>query len=266
MAPNKPRWAGTTALTITPESGSLTLGERTLFKQILEGTYANAKAGILPRGYFGTAVDRYGMLGWVVSSCELQSIVGTRGKLTINWEPGGPHAWVPLPCDDFRMERLELYPRVERHEYFNQTTTGTGPMEDIDIETVSLVYSAVHGSSKEARAAAYQQLESDALVNDQGKLGLELVDMLRRGEETFYLVGQKFTWSFFSYVLPATSKGAIIQAPFGPGSVPSALDPELNWLRLADELEPVGVNGSMYKLTRTWLGGPQGHWDKILYK
>ena len=35
-------------------------------------------------------------------------------------------------------------------------------------------------------------------------------------------------------------------------------------LAVADE--PVGVNGSILKVTSAWLGGPDGHWDTTLYE
>jgi hypothetical protein len=52
--------------------------------------------------------------------------------------------------------------------------------------------------------------------------------------------------------------------PF-PNAGPMMGDASRSWLRLADVPEPAGVNGSVYKITSTWLGGSDGHWDKLLY-
>jgi hypothetical protein len=264
MAVKTPKWVGATSPVITPESGNFIAGERAQWRQVWEGTYASCKAAMKPRGYFGTALDGYGMLGWVVTNCELVSVRGARGKLTITWDPGGSDAWVALPCDDFNVETIELYPRIERHKLFNQTSTGSGSMADITLPMLSLCYASVHGHSAEARAAAYAQINGYADA-DQKDLGTVLVDKLRKGEETFYLAGFKYIWWYFSYALPSLSDGGVIQAPYGPGTVPTALPAGLSWLRLADSMSNAGVNGSMFKVTRTFLGGPAGHWDTDLY-
>jgi len=48
-------------------------------------------------------------------------------------------------------------------------------------------------------------------------------------------------------------------------ATPNPSKPSFSWLRLADSLNHAGVNGSMYKITRTWVGGPAGYWDPDLY-
>jgi hypothetical protein len=260
MAANTPRWAGKLALTETPDSGNLVLGERTMLKRVFEGTYVNCLNSVIARGTFGTGT----MLGWVVTSCEVASFRGARGRLTVSWEPGGAFATMPLPCPDFSLESIELYPRTERHWLFNQTSTGVSDLADITIEMVSLVYAAVHGATKEARAAARAQVYAYP-DSDQSDLGVVLLDKLRKGEETYYLAGQKYSWWYFSYTPPPLSLGGIIMPPDGPGALPTALPPGLSWLRLADSMAPVGVNGSQFKVTKTFMGGPAGHWDSDLY-
>ena len=260
MAAKTPRWVGNTCLTRTPESGSIVLAERSMLKDVYEGTYANCVSGALVRGTFGTG----SRAGWVVASSQVEPFRGARAKLTIQWEPGGANATVALPCPDFTCEPIELYPKTERHAIFNQTSTGTGSMEDIALWTVSMVYSAIHAPTAEAKNSFAQQL-ANLPAGDQGTLGLKLLDKLRKGEETFYLSGLKYNWWSFSYIAPSLSLGGIIQWPDGPGSIPNSLPSGLSSLRLADSLQPVGVNGSMYKLTRTFMLGPKGHWDSDLY-
>jgi hypothetical protein len=259
MAVKKPRWAGIRTLTATPESGQIVLGERSTLKDVYEGTYANCVAGLLARGTFGTGTRA----GFVVTNCQVDSIKGARGKLVINWEPGGASATWPLPCADFSCETIELYPRTERHALFNDHSVG-GSSADISLQMLALVYAAIHAATREAKLAAQQQVYnySDTWQSD---MGVVLLDKLRKGEETFYMAGMKYTWWDFSYTMPTLTLGGIIQAPAGPGSIPSGLPSNLSWLRLADGLQPVGVNGSMYKHTRTFMGGPTGHWDTDLY-
>lgn len=258
MAANKPRWTGSTGLTETPESGSLVIGERTMLKKVYEGTRLACYNGMLARGAFGTGT----MAGWVVTSCETVPIRGARGKLTISWEPGGAQATMPLPCPDFDLDVAELYPRTERHRLFNDRSCG-GSAEDITLAMLALVYSSVHAPTQEARQAAAARVAnySDSWQSD---MGLVLLDKLRKGEETFYMAGMKYTWWYFSYTLPVLSPGGFIETPAGPGSIPSSL-PAMSWLRLCDCAKPVGVNGSMFKVIGTWMGGPAGHWDSDLY-
>ena len=260
MAVKVPRWTGPLTLVATPESGAITVGERTMLKKVFEGTYANCFSGLLARGYFGTG----SMAGWVVASSQVDPQKGARGKLTISWEPGGSAAYIALPCDDFRIEPIELYPKIERNAIFNQTSTGTGGSPDITTQMVALAYGALHGGTLPARQTAEQAVSNyaDTELSDMGKV---LLDKLRKGEETFYMAGMKFIWWYFRYTMPNLSLGGIIQWPSGPGNIPSYLPSDLGFLRLADSVEPVGVNGSMYKVIGTWIGGPKGHWDNDIY-
>jgi hypothetical protein len=161
---------------------------------------------------------------------------------------------------------------------FNQTSTGTGSMPDITIETMLAVNAVVRASTGWARNLALAVINATpstagaaanpptALTDaDQQTMALNLLDKLRKGEETYYLAGFKYTWWYFSYTLPILSDGGIIETPSGPGVVATAFPADQSWLRLADNMIPVGVNGSMFKITLTYLGGPQGHWDSDIY-
>jgi hypothetical protein len=244
----------------------MTMGDRIMFKQVWEGTYGAAKTAqlIAPRGYFGTLLDGFAMQGWVVATSDLKPTKGCKGQLTISWEPGGVHAYMPLPCSDFRIEPMELYPRIERNLLFNQFDAGFTSYPNITLDMVGLCYQAVHAATAAAKKAAEQAVYSYS-DSWQSDLGVVLLDKLRKGEETFYLGSMKFIWWYFSYTLPSLSMGAFIQWPGGPGSVPTALPSSMSFLRLADNMEPVGANGSMYKVTMTHLGGPLGHWDPDIY-
>jgi hypothetical protein len=267
MPVHRPIWCGTTGLVYAPGSGVVNYGERVTLTDILMGPYTVCLANAPSRGTFGSG----SRLGWVVTSARVEpGGKGPKGILTINWEAGGLSATAPLPIDEFTCDPTELYPRVERNKLFNQTSTGAGAMADIDVATCALAYQVIHGSTKESKDSAYQSLLKQAggppgPATDQGALGLVLADKLRKGEETYYIAGFKYIWSAFSYAIPTLSKGAIVQDPYGPGSIPDSLPTGISWLRLADSLAPNGVNGSMWKNVRTWIGGPAGHWDSDLY-
>ena len=103
-----------------------------------------------------------------------------------------------------------------------------------------------------------QQRIASAVTSDQATMAVQLLDKLRKGEETYYLAGQT-TVDLLLLRAPSLTLGGFIQTPFGPGYVPDALHSTLSWLRMADTMEPAGVNGSMWKVVRTWMGGPNGH-------
>jgi hypothetical protein len=106
--------------------------------------------------------------------------------------------------------------------------------------------------------------------SDQSDWGLVLADWLRQGIETYYLAGFKYTWKHHTFILDTSLLdvgGHIDVAPTG-GPLAGTMDfggEQIDWLRLADFPEPVGVNGSCYRISSTWLGGPAGHWDAVLY-
>jgi hypothetical protein len=243
-----PIWKGTTALSFQVESGTLVLSDRSTYVDIYRGPYIAAYDGLLARGTFGTAAR----LGWVVTSSKVESEKGGVGKLTINWEAGGTYAWPPLPCDEFTLAALELYPSIERAGYFNGITA----------VTAALAKACGTGSTAMARAAAYDQI---TLISDptQQALGLSLAAKYSRGEETFYLAGWRYVWTSYSYSLPSTTLGAMIQAPLGP--LYGYFSGSISFLRLADDLQSAGVNGSCFKVSRTWLGAPDGYWDSDIY-
>lgn len=113
-----------------------------------------------------------------------------------------------------------------------------------------------------AKPTSDYELPSGTTWADQSAWGLVLYGWLMAGHETYYLAGLKYMYIRHYFTLPELSLGGIIQAPtWGPMDG----NTELSWLRLADAPEPIGVNNSIIRVTSTWLGGPSGHWDPILY-
>jgi hypothetical protein len=248
---------------------SLKLADRVTNSDLYRGPIGLCWSGALLRGTFGTGFR----LGWVVTSSEVKWERLNIGTLTINWEVGGP--WAPdylRPLDDWREEVVELFPKVERNKHLYGMSYPGVAGDKIDVGTIALCYQAVHGGSAQARADAKTAILSMAdrvtappagtTWVDQADWGIVLLDWLQNGHESYYLAGLKHTYIRHYYTMPTTYLGGFIQSPqWGP----RAGDTVLSWLRLADAVEPVGVNGSAFKVSSTWLGGPGGHWDEVLY-
>jgi hypothetical protein len=259
-------WKGpTNALVYQPNSPRLVYGDRVKAVDIYKGVQSLCAAGMLARGTFGTG----GRAGWVVNQCTVDTSRGDVGTLTIEWEAGGSEADQPLPMGDFNLEPQEIYPKIERNQFFS------GIVPDV----VRGVYNALYAFNQSGNPNAYTTI--NAAINGvnfsvypntnaavQFALGTELLNKLANGEESFYIAGYRYSFESFSYTQPALSNGGIVYnaaAGHTPGGPLSVLPGGISWLRLADKLDPAGVNGSMYKLTVNFIGGPDGYWDTDLY-
>jgi hypothetical protein len=248
-------WKGqpTNYLVELPDSGSIALNDRSTYIRKYAGLYdPTVLLSILPRGTFGTG----GMAGWVVADCRAERHPDKKslGILTLTWEAGGAYATIPLPIDEFDVQPQELYPKIERHPIFKT------PVQ-ITADSCSDAYAVVYGSNKANRKDAKKIIDNytDA---DQKALAIKLYTKLKNGEETYYKSAIRYSWHQHSYTLPTLSVGGAIETPGGPLA---GYFYGLDFLRLADSLMPAGINGSMYKRTRTWLGALAGYWDDELY-
>jgi hypothetical protein len=213
-------------------------------------------------------------LGWVVTGSNVEAERKGIGVLTINWEIGGPYANPALlPLDDYRSESVELYPKVERNKQMYGPEYPGNPGDRIAVKTIARCYDAAHGVSPrrdQSRAwieNLYEGVDEDPPEGsswaDQWVFATMLLDWLDHGHETYYQAGTKYSYIWHSFVFPTLHAGAVIEPC--PTGGPRMGDASLSWLRLADNPEPAGVNGSVHKITSTWLGGPNGHWDPNLY-
>lgn len=121
---------------------------------------------------------------------------------------------------------------------------------------------------------------------------LEILEKMSLNIDTPYIPGYRITWSQYFWVPPYLCPGAFIQDPILEGGLPDyfwstdstgnystnlfALFGDFNpqdyrrpdggfqisWLRQADELEYVRT---WFKVTKTWIGSPIGHWDVDIY-
>lgn len=252
-------WKGpTNALVYAPDSGGWVGTDRIRATDIYYGSYSYCESNLLSRGTFGSG----GRAGWVVNQCTLSRQRGQIGKLVIEWEAGGSYATNPLPVGTPTLKPQELYPKIERNSYFQGTSGVSGaPTTPIAYTTIQLAYNALYAATQTGSAGANTQ--GLALTGDQLLHYNKLLAKLLRGEETYYLAGWRYTYEVYSYTVPTVFRGAAVQTPGGP--LASALPSGVSWLRLADDLDPAGVAGSMWKLTLTYLGGPNGHWDTDIY-
>lgn len=249
-------WKGpTNGLVMTPDSPKFVYTDRVRVTDIYMGPQSLCAANMLPRGTFGSGFRG----GWVVNQCTMDTMRGTIGKLTFEWEAGGGGATQPLPVGSFSLKPQELYPKIERAACF----------AGITYATVNAAYLALNSATNSGGTQIATSTALAGWVTDPTQLTLanNLVAKLLMGEDTFYLAGWRYTYEVYSYSPPYISRGGVPGTPGGPlaGALPSGV----SWLRLADDCDPAGVAGSMYKLTVTWLGGPVyggvGYWDSDVY-
>lgn len=258
-------WKGpANALVYQPNSPRLVYGDRVKAVDIYRGPQNICAEAMLARGTFGTGIRA----GWVVNQCTCDNSRGNIGTLTIEWEAGGSEADQPLPTGDFNLEPQELYPKIERNPFF------TGIVPDV----VRGVYNALYAFNQSGNPNGFATINAaingvnfavypNTNASAQFALGVELMNKLANGEESFYLAGYRYSYEEFSYTAPSLTNGGIIaNGSYQPGGpISGDLPAGVSWLRLADKLDPAGVNGSMYKLTVNWIGGPDGYWDSDLY-
>jgi hypothetical protein len=127
-------------------------------------------------------------------------------------------------------------------------------------------------------------------------LANELTYKLRQGQETFYLSGWRITWSSYFWRPSLLNPGGYIEDPVTSGYLPAyfwsdvgdgsfdGIVPDvvnnniflqlanianpniyqygLSWLRTSDKMS---YQRTWFRLTRTWLAAPLGHWDRSTY-
>ena len=249
-------WKGpTNALVFAPTTGGLIGGDRVRTTDVYRGPLALCQNSVLARGTFGSGFRS----GWVVNQSYCSNERGGIGTLTHEWEAGGAYATAPLPIGDFALEPQELYPKIER----------AGCFVGITFATLNVAYNCLYLATNSSGTPLVTSTFLTTNITDPTQLALaqNLVAKLLRGEETFYLAGWRYWYDFYSYTVPALSAGAKIVTPDGPlsGNLPAGT----TWLRLADKCSPAGVNGSMFKITRSYIGGPTmggvNYWDSDVY-
>lgn len=191
------------------------------------------------------------------------------------------------PPDEFDIEIVELNPPAEKHpRYASLSYYQRNIIRGADV------------SDDQAVAQSYKDLIStfSSSVNpaqDQKGQAKELLFKKEKGEDSFYLSGYRVSWSTYFYAPVTINPGGYMEDPVLEGALPyqfwavggdigngsifqetTLLNPNvyptfvdeppygLSWLRYTDTLH---LQRTWFKLTRTWVGAPLGHWDNEWY-
>jgi hypothetical protein len=240
-------WKGTSALFTAgvnttlveqPDSPEYTFGEKVSCVRKFRGLHSLALSSAPAHGALGSGT----MAGFKVASSIVRRLPRQIGELTINYEANDSSSGASLPPDEYGLHPFEVNPKTEQHPLFLTLT-------EAEREAVR---GWVDAPDPTTRAA------NKALV--VGALAQQLGGKLLQGIETYYLAGWTYTWSLYSWSIPTVVDGGYVETPGGP--LDGYLGTGVDWLRQADDLD---FDGTKHKLTRTWLGGPTGHWDADLY-
>ncbi len=238
-SPKTPVWIGnSSSLVELPNSGEKVLGEKVRLIKRYASTYAICDANALYKGTVGSGATA----GYIVAQSTITPDRGNQALLTIEWEANGSGSGADLPVDEYGLLPFEVNPRLESHPLF----------ASLNVEKREKVRAWVDASDPLTR-----QKNKDLVTDPDAIL---LGEKLLQGTETYYLAGWTYQWAFYSWSIPSISDGGFIETPGGPLS--GYLGSGVDWLRQADSYE---FTGTHHKLTRTWLGGPTGHWDPDLY-
>lgn len=135
-------------------------------------------------------------------------------------------------------------------------------------------------------------------TNEAKAAAVEIIMKWWRGEETPYIIGYQMVWAAYYFRPQPLNPGGYVESPLlatpqlpeyfyavdlaGIGVYTNTIfdliaaynpqcysstgkkmgDPNISWLRKADEIE---YERTWFKVVRTWLGAPVGHWDEQLF-
>lgn len=243
-----------------------------------------------PRGTYLT--DKGGNTSRVLST-QITPInrTGVRGViLTVTSE--GQYPLFPNPPDEFDIETVELNPSLDKHPRYKELTYQMRLLvKNANIadnpDYVNVYQATINSITGSLSGSNLQQQEAQ-----------ELLFKRHKGLDSFYLSGYKVTWSSYFWYPQLLNPGAYIEDPVQQGGLPayfwsttgqvtanpsnnifsqtsvhnqnmypntsSLVTPPfgLSWLRQADTIH---LQRTWWRLTRSWIGGPVGHWDNELY-
>jgi hypothetical protein len=234
-----------TGLVETPKSGKLEMSDRSTLTGVYEGKITDAwtYALIHPRG-LPITVNGFPCY---VDSCTVDSDKGWRGIVTVVFCRTDI-----LPPDEFSITPVEVNPAVERSAFFSDLTQA-------DLEKAKQQFQAASLAGKTSIDGAIDAATNAVLIR-------KLINKWLRGNETFYLAGLKYQWTkVYSSLVGVTLRlGGYQAAPVSeyPGAPGTELLPYLGWLRQCDE---TSWNNGLFKVSRSWVWGPDGYWDPDIY-
>jgi len=244
MPSNAPLWKGYSGLIETPKSGSFDYSDRITFVQEFEGTVSDVRiyASLHPRGSLYTIVGLTG--AFFVEKTTVAPDRGGRATATTSYLYLGL-----TPPDEWSVTPFEINPALSRNELFSALTSH-------DLQLARAAFTS-------AQAKGQDSINNAIAGSTNAALTQLLVNKWLKGVETFYLAGLKYQWTQFLYSMAGIflREGGYRETPGGPGVYPSGM----TWLRQCDE---VVWNNGIYRVTRTWVGGPSydsGLWDPDIY-
>lgn len=243
--PSTPTYKNLSALIEQPNSGAINYSDRKLITKIYKGLRADCEADALPKRTAGSD----DLVGFVVAESNVVPERGGLATLSIVWESTTAEAGTVLPPDEVAVQPDNQSPRTERAAMFRPLDTQTVGTEAV----MDIVYNAVHAQNKEARDIELAKLAGNFLAN-------QLVHKIRQGNESFYLASLRYVWATHYFSVPIMTRGGFIDAPGGP--LAGYFVSDIAWLRESDDLQE---SNGIWRLTRSWLGAPNGHWDADLY-
>jgi hypothetical protein len=282
-----------------PGSPEIERGDQATFRHTFTVDYQTglALSSAMPRG--GYITDSRGYI-YKILSTNLNSRRAHLATFVITSESVS----FDNPPDEFHVQTIELNPAIEKHPMFWDIVGNGLDVNPYNLDNVGAIITPglmtgpnIVASCKLAADAIDVAANNDLIANiNATTVGntavanlatLKLYPRYLRKEETFYLAGFRVVWSSYFYLPPLMDGGGYIQDPVTQGGLPpyfwsttmavggdnillkkaKLTNPQiyqrgLSWLRLADELE---YQRTWFHLTRSWLGGPLGQWDKAIY-
>lgn len=232
-------WKGPTDTLIEQaNSPQVEAAERWTVTRTYKGLYTLCRSSIVPRGTGGTGDEA----GYICAKSTVTRERGNIGTLTVVWEATAATSGAQLPLPRFSCQPQ----RIARPLKYNVRYAALAP-DILDAIDKALEADSLQGNGY------YDKLSGT-------ERALELFNKRKRGQETYYLAGLKYTYTYASWTLPTLTLGGFLDTPDGP--MEGLLPGTSTWLREADGVDG---NGSYYEITCSWIGGPSGDWDTDLY-
>ena len=254
-----------------PDSPEIERGEQATIRHSFKCDWETGKTLLAGIGRGTIFQDSYGNLTKCISS-RLKRERG--GVIHAVFEVISEGLSFDNPPDEFTIESFDDNPALEKHPRY----------ADMTDKQRFLTRGAVD-SSYSFDTQAQLQTYITGLVGSGagGNEACDLLNKMRRGNDSFYLPGFRVTWSQYAFGPWLINPGGYIEAPSPAGGVPAffwytlanemifnrvaTANPTLyangiSWLRLADS---VVYSRTWFKITRSWLGSGFGYWDTDLY-
>ena len=272
-----------------PNSPQIERAEQCTIRHQFKLPYFNAiiLQGGLGRGVF--LVDSFGNVSRIVSS-SVETLMPDYAILTVVAESIS----FDTPPDEFNIVPEQIGVWIVKHpRYWYAIQALKDPFS-----LIAIINSYTDTTFIQGKQSTFLMIDQWSDGSDPAVLALaqaaakEIIAKMNLGIDVPYLPGWRLTWAQYFWITPYMNCGAYLQDPILEGGLPSFfwstdgtssltstifskmalqnpqcyLTPtgalQISWLRQADEME---YNRTWFKLTRTWIGSPIGHWDEDIY-